>query len=206
MRLFHSPASPFVRKVMVTALETGLAARIERVRAVVSPVARDPQVVAHNPSGHIPTLVLEDGTVLFDSGVICQYLDTLHDGPPLLPAEPLARARTLCQQALADGLLTAGVLMRYESALRPEALRWDDWYDGQRAKVRSSLSALSEVWPDHLRGPLDIGVIATACALEWLDFRFPDDPWRADHPRLADWLAGFAQRPSMLATRPSPVV
>lgn len=206
MKLFHSPASPFVRKVMVLAHETGLVSRIECKRAVVSPIARDTAVVALNPSGHIPTLVLDDGSVLFDSSVICQYLDTLHEGASWLPAAPLARARVLCLQALADGLLNAGVLMRYESALRPASLRWDAWYEGQRAKVQSSLAALSGEWLAHLSGSLDIGVIATACALEWLDFRFPDDPWRPAHPQLAAWLADFAQRPSMRATQPSPVI
>jgi glutathione S-transferase len=206
MRLFHSPASPFVRKVMVLAHETGLIGRIERVRAVVSPVARDEQVAKHNPAGHVPTLVLEDGTALFDSTVICQYLDTLHGGAPLHPVESLPRARALCLQALADGILDAGVLMRYETVLRPEALRWPAWYDGQRGKVRASLVSLERDWIAHLSGPLDMGVIASGCALGYLDFRFPDDPWRANHPRLAGWYDGFSHRASMQATWPDPVI
>lgn len=206
MKLFHSPASPFVRKVMVLAHETGLVERIERVRAVVSPIAPDEQVGIHNPAAHIPTLVLSDGTVLFDSSVICQYLDSLHDHPPLHPVAILPRARTLCLQALADGILVAGVLMRYESVLRPEPLRWQAWYDGQRRKVRASLASLEREWLDHLYGQLDIGTIAAGCALGYLDFRFPDDPWRDQHPALADWYAAFSQRPSMQATWPDPVV
>jgi glutathione S-transferase len=204
MKLFHSPASPFVRKVMVLAHETGLLGSIERIRAVANPVNRDAAVVAHNPAGHVPTLLLVDGTALYDSTVICQYLDTLHEGTPLLPAAPLPRARTLCLQALADGMLNACVLMRYESALRPEAQRWPAWYEGQQAKVRSSLDVLERQWMGPLNGAMDLGVIATACALGYLDFRFPDEPWREGRDALARWYEGFSRRPSMQATWPDP--
>lgn len=206
MKLFHSPASPFVRKVMVLAHETGLIEQLEQVRAVVSPVARDEQVVAHNPAGHVPTLVLDDGTSLFDSSVICQYLDTLHSGTPMHPVSPLPRARTLCLQALADGILNAGVLMRYESVLRPLELRWPAWYDGQRAKVRSSLNTLERDWTDHLRHQIDMGSIAVGCALGYLDFRFAEDEWRSGHPALSSWYEEFARRDSMQVTWPSPVI
>ncbi|RJG02817.1 glutathione S-transferase [Noviherbaspirillum sedimenti] len=206
MKLFHSPASPYVRKVMVLACEIGLESRIERVRAVVSPVKRDKLVVAHNPTGHVPTLLLDDGEVLFDSRVICEYLDTLHDGLPLHPREAMARAKTQCLHALADGILDAAVLVRFELALRPAELRWPDWVDGQWAKVLSSLNVLESRWRPHLADRLDMGVIATACALGYLDFRFPDRPWRVDYPHLAAWYEVFAQRDSMQKTWPAPVV
>lgn len=205
MKLLYSTASPFVRKVMVLAHETGLLPRLDLVPCVVSPVARDARVVPHNPAGHIPTLLLEDGTALYDSVVICQYLDTLHDGPPLHPPGGLARARTLCLQALADGIMDAGVLIRFETALRPEALRWPAWIEGQGAKIASSIEALRTRWRDHLDGPLDMGVIAVACALGYLDFRLPPDAWRPTAPDLAAWYDAFARRPSMQATRPRPV-
>ena len=206
MKLFHSPASPFVRKVLVLAHETGLIEQIELVRSVVSPVARDLGVVAHNPTGHIPTLLLDNGTALFDSTVISQYLDALHGGTLMHPDEPLPRARTLCLQAIADGILDAGVLMRYETVLRPEALRWPAWTEAQRTKVRSSLAALEQNWLQYLNGTLDMGVIATGCAVGYLDFRFIDDDWRADHPGLADWYGEFAKRSSMQLTWPAQVV
>ncbi|MCG6204972.1 glutathione S-transferase N-terminal domain-containing protein [Rhodopseudomonas sp. HC1] len=201
MKLYHSTASPFVRKVMVLAHETGLADRLERVSAVVSPVARAASVVAHNPTGHIPTLVLDDGTALYDSGVICQYLDTLHDGPPLLPAGPLERARALCLQALGDGIMNAGVLVRFENALRPPELRWQAWLDGQTAKIQSSLDVLERDWLAYLEQPIDIGTVTVACALGYIDFRELCPGWRDTVPSLADWYARFAERRSMQQTQ-----
>lgn len=205
MKLFHSTASPYVRKVMVLAIETGLAPQLELCPAVVSPVARAAAVAAHNPSGHIPTLLLDDGQALFDSRVICEYLDSLHDGAPMQPREALARARVQCLHAIADGILDAAVLVRFELALRPYAMRWPAWIDGQWDKVSNSLMLVERDWIGHLAGPLDIGAIATGCALGYLDFRFPDRPWRDHHPRLAQWFATFNARPSMLATWPAAV-
>ncbi len=205
MKLLHSTASPFVRKVMVFAHETGLADRLALASCVVSPVARDARVVPHNPSGHIPTLLLDGGEALYDSVVICQYLDTLHDGPPLHPPVGIARTRTLCLQALADGIMDAGVLIRFETALRPEPLHWQAWVDGQGAKIASSIESLRTTWRAHLHGPLDMGVIAVACALGYLDFRLPPQTWRPAAPDLADWYDAFALRPSMQATRLKPV-
>ena len=115
-------------------------------------------------------------------------------------------ARTLCLQALADAILDAGVLMRYETAMRPEELRWPAWYDGQRTKVRASLAVLERKWMEHLNGPIDMGVIAVGCALGYLDFRFPEDVWRTEYPVLAVWYEEFSKRPSMQATWPDPVI
>lgn len=186
---------------MVFAHETGLAGRLTRIDSVVSPIRPDAAVARHNPSGQIPTLLLDDGTALFDSAVILQYLDSLHDGPPLHPDDPLALARVLCLQALADGAMDAGVLLRYETTLRPPACRWDDWERGQWAKIHATLDRLSADSLPLLRTPLHVGTIAVGCLLSYLDFRFPAFDWRAAHPALADWYAGFERRPSMQGTQ-----
>ena len=202
MKLYHSPASPFVRKALVAAHETGLAERLEIATIALTPVASNTELNRENPLGKIPALVLEDGTTLFDSRVICEYLDTRHDGPRLFPADGRERWTALRRHALADGLLDAAILCRYETFLRPEERRWTDWIDGQRAKFRRALDAL-EGEANDFGATVDIGTIAAACAADYLDFRSLDDGWRDRRPRLAAWLGGFAARPSMQATRPA---
>ena len=202
MKLYHSPASPFVRKALVAAHETGLAGRIEIVTVAMTPVASVPELNEENPLGKIPALVLEDGSALYDSPVICEYLDTRHDGPRLFPADGPDRWTALRRQALADGLLDAAILCRYETFLRPEERQWPDWIDGQRAKFRRALDVLEDE-AAQFGDTVDIGTISTACAADYLDFRSLDDGWRDGRPRLAAWLEGFAARPSMSATRPS---
>ena len=202
MKLYHSPASPFVRKALVAAHETGLADRIEIVPVALTPVASNAELDEENPLGKIPALILEDGTALFDSPVICEYLDTRHDGPRLFPAGGPERWTALRRQALADGLLDAAILCRYETFLRPAERQWADWVDGQRAKFRRALDAL-EGEADSFGDAVDIGTIAAGCAADYLDFRALDDGWRDTRPRLARWLEGFVERPSMQATRPA---
>ena len=202
MKLYHSPASPFVRKVLVFAHEIGRAGEIELVSAAMTPVAGDADLNRENPLGKIPALVLDDGTALFDSRVICEYLDGLHDGPRRFPAAGAERWTALRRQALADGLLDAGVLCRYETFLRPAERQWTDWLEGQRAKFRRALDAL-DAEADGFGDTVDIGTIAAGCAADYLDFRSLDDGWRATRPRLGAWLERFAARPSMQATRPS---
>ena len=202
MKLYHSPASPFVRKALVAAHETGLAERIEIVTVALTPVASNAELDEENPLGKIPALILEDGTALFDSPVICEYLDTRHDGPRLFPAGGPERWTALRRQALADGLLDAAILCRYETFLRPAERQWTDWVDGQRAKFRRALDAL-EGEADSFGDAVDIGTIAAGCAADYLDFRSLDDGWRDTRPRLAGWLDGFVERPSMQATRPA---
>ena len=201
MKLFYAAASPYVRKVLVQAHERGLADSIALVPAATTPVKRDEAIVPHNPLGKIPALITDDGMALFDSRVICEYLDTLPGGPTLIPAGE-ARWPALTLQALADGLLDAALLARYETFLRPEPRRWADWLDGQLLKIDTALDQLETRWMPHLGGPLDIGVVATACALGYLDFRFADMGWRASRPALAGWYAAIAERPSMRATAP----
>ena len=199
MKLRHSPTSPYVRKVSVTALERGLDGRIERVPTDT----RDPKSdhAADNPLGKVPALITDDGERLYDSPVICEYLDSLAGGAPLFPPAGPARWRALRLQALADGILDAAILKMLETRRRPEALRWDGWVRLQGGKIGRALDQL-EREVEALAGPLTIAQIATGCALGYLDFRFPDEDWRAARPALAAWYEGFSQRPSMRQTMP----
>ncbi len=202
MRLYTSPASPFGRKVAVVLHETGLWPRVERRDLTTSPIDQNPALVAVNPLGKIPCLELDDGTVLYDSRVICEYLDGLHEGPRLFPAAGPERFTALRLQALADGVLDCAVGTRYETFLRPEALRWPEWIAGQKLKIARALDRLEEECASFATR-IDIGTLAVACALGYLDFRFAEDRWRDGRPQLAAWYERMAQRPSMQATRPS---
>ena len=196
MKLLYSPFSPFARKVRIAAFETGLQDRIE----VVPTSTEDPAsgLSARNPLNKIPVLETAFGP-LYDSPVICEYLDTLHDGPKLVPAAGPARWQALRWQALADGLMDAALLIRYEITLRPAEKQHDAWFERQKGKIRKALDQM-EADAAELDGPLTIGVIAAASALGYLDLRFADWGWRETHPRLAAWHAGFAERPSYIAT------
>ncbi len=198
MKLRYSPLSPFVRKVTVTLIETGLDDRVERIPTDVWNPETD--IAKDNPLGKIPTLVLDDGGVLYDSPVICEYLDSLHDGDKLFPASGPARWRALRLQALGDGMSEAGILRLLESR-RPEDLQYDKWTKRQTAVVFRALDAL-EAGMDELGPEFGIGQIAVACPLGWFDFRFPDLGWRTDHPGLADWFEGVSERPSIMQTVP----
>ena len=200
MKLRYSPASPYVRKVMVLALETGLAGKLEKIPTTVSPTKPSQDVAKDNPLIKVPALVLDDGQTLFDSPVICEYLDSLHGGAKLFPASGPARWTALRRQALGDGILDAAILTRYEG-IRPDGFKWPDWIEGQMTKVRTALAEL-EREADKLGGTVDIGTITIGCALGYLDFRFASEDWRAKHPKLAAWYASFAARPSMKETVP----
>lgn len=205
MKLRYSPTSPFVRKVLVLAIETGLDNRIERVPTTVMPVEPNEDLSHENPLMKLPTLATDDGAVLFDSRVICEYLDGLHSGPKLFPAAGKARWTALRQQALGDGMLDAGVLNRYETAVRPKDKYWAEWSAGQMRKIRNALTVLDGTAKDGgFGGLLTIGQIATGCALGYLDFRYAGEGWRERHPNLAKWYADFAKRKSMLTTVPPP--
>ena len=201
MKLRYSPASPYVRKCMVLAHETGLAGRLE----IVPTVTADPKsgLAEDNPLGKIPALITGEGDTLFDSPVVCEYLDSLHGGAKLFPASGKARWTALRRQALADGLLDAALLRRYES-MRPANEQSPAWDAKQKATIGRALDVL-EAEAERLgdpAGPVDIGLIAIGCALGYLDFRFAKDEWRSGRPKLARWFEGFAKRPSMAATTP----
>ena len=200
MRLFHSPASPYVRKVMVLLIETGQADDVTLVPASGNPMDPGTMPLDANPLGKIPCLVLPDGTPLFDSRVICRFLDD-RAGGRLYPAAP-ALWSTLMVEATADGILDAALLARYETHVRPEGTRSLDWRAAQLAKVDRALDMLENRWEAHLNGPLDMGQIAVACALGYLDFRFADHEWRGHRPALARWHATMNARPSLAATAP----
>jgi glutathione S-transferase len=202
MKLFFNMASPFVRKVRVFARETGLDKNIEEITTAVSPVQANASLAAANPLKKIPALVLDDGTALFDSPVICEYLDSLHAGRKLFPAAGPARWTALKLQATGDGILDAGVLCRYEMAFRPKEFQWAGWVEGQKTKWRGGLDLL-EREAGTLDGEPTIGGITVACALGWLDFRYGDDNWRNNRPKLAGWFEKFSARPAMTTTMPS---
>lgn len=199
MRLFHSHFSPFVRKVMVCAHELGLAGGIELLPSAAHPIERDAGILARHPLAQVPTLVLADGSALADSRVICEYLDA-RGGPRLFPAEGPARWRALNEQSLLDGLLDAALLIRYELTVRPEAERSVAWIAGQTAKIESALAWFEAAAP-AFGERVDIGTIAAACGLGYLDLRFGHLSWRARHPALATWHDGFSARPSMRETQ-----
>ncbi len=200
MKLWYSPTSPFVRKVTVTALETGLHDRIERVAAEL-PEPRA-EFLSDNPLGKVPTLITDEGLPLFDSRVICEYLDSLHDGHKLFPTEVPARWRTLRLMALGDGILDAAVLRRMET-LRPEKEQSPAWIERQKTKVARGLDMLEREVPRFHR-LVTIGQITVACCLGWLDFRYGTaEDWRIGRPLVADWYSMFMSRPSMVATVPT---
>src|SRR6185436_7392825 len=192
MKLRVNKASPFARKVRILSREAGLTGRVEELETTVSPVNPNEDLARENPLVKIPALVMDNGELLYDSDVICEYLDSLHSGKKAFPASGPQRFAALRRQALTDGILEAAVLCRYEMAVRPETLRWKDWIEGQRRKIFGGLAAL-ELELDKWSGDFDIGEIGAACVLGYLDFRFADWEWRSKHPRLAKWYESAAK-------------
>ena len=198
MRLRFAATSPYVRKVVILLHETGQFKDVELIPTNVWDPATD--ITADNPLGKVPALVLDDGTVLFDSPVICEYLDAQHDGETLFPAPGPERWAALRLQALADGGLDALLLRRMEG-LRDPAQQSEAWIGRQVAAVDRVFDAL-EREAASLDAGLTIGTIAVGCLLGYRDFRFGADGWRNGRPKLAAWYETFARRPSMLATVP----
>ena len=197
MKLYYSLASPYVRKVRMTALELGLDDRLELVLTDAWTVTEGlPQ---DNPLCKVPTLVLDDGTPLFDSPVICEYLNSLAGGT-LFPPDGPDRWTALRLQALADGLCDAAIARRLET-LRPESLRSATWIARQQAAMVRALDAL-EGRIEELSGAVTIGTLAVATVLGYLDLRFAEDQWRVGRPRLAAWFVEVGRRPSFEVTRP----
>ncbi len=200
MKLISSPASPYVRKVRVLIHEAGLADAVQEVPVKTTPMATDAGVAAANPLGKIPALVRETGPAIYDSRVICRFLDA-HAQAGLYPDARLWEVLTL--EATADGILDSAIGIVYERRFRPENLQSADWMDAQWAKISRALDALEKMWISHLSGPLDMGQIAVGCALGYLDFRHGDRNWRQGHGALDDWFAAFSQREAMKATHPT---
>jgi glutathione S-transferase len=196
MKLRYSLTSPYVRKVVVVAIELGIDGRIEKIPTNTADPASG--LSGDNPLAKVPALITDEGP-LYDSPVICEYLDSLQGAPRLHPAGA-ARWPALRRQALADGILDAAIARRLEE-LRPEGERSPSWVTKQQAKVDGALDALEREAGSFAKEPA-IDQIAVGCALGYLDFRFSADRWRDRRPSLARWYEGFAKRPSMVATEP----
>lgn len=200
MQVRVNAASPFARKVRIVLREAGLTDRVEEVQTAVNPVTPNADLAGQNPLVKIPALTLDDGSALYDSRVICEYLDTLA-GAKLFPQSGPERWRALTLQALCDGILDAAVMTRYEVAVRPEVHRWPKWIEGQRSKIDGGLAALEKMQP-AFGAQFGIGQVGAACVLGYLDFRFPEIDWRAAHPGLKRWFDDASQRPSVRDTFP----
>jgi glutathione S-transferase len=200
MRLYHNPASPFVRKVMIVLHETGQLGEVTLVPATGNAVDPGTMPLALNPLGKIPALERPDGPALYDSRVICRYLDDRAKGA-MYPQDP-ALWDALTLEATGDGIAEAALLMIYEGRVRPEELRFAPWVEAQWGKVARGLDVLEGRWMGVLNGPFRIGHVAVASALGYLDLRHGPRDWRAGRPALAAWAAATAGRPSVAATLP----
>jgi glutathione S-transferase len=201
MKLHWSPRSPFVRKVMVFAHETGLAGRIETVRTHVAMTQPNRDLMRVNPLGKIPTLITDDGKVLFDSTVICEYLDGLHGGEKLFPQAPEKRWQALRWHALGDNMLDNLVLWINELR-RPKPQQSPETLAAFDMKIRASLDLLDIEAATLGAAPMGIGHVVIGVALGYIDFRFPQLGWRNGHPAIAAWYESFSRRPSMKNTLP----
>jgi glutathione S-transferase len=197
MKLHHAPASPFARKVYACAIARGIDSQIELL--ATNPHQSPADLLAANPLSKIPCLITGDGTALFDSRVICEYLDSLEGGLALFPKAAGARFRALKLQAIGDGISDAAVMRRMESARPEEAARAANM-ERQKITVARALDVLEA---EELTQSVDIGTIAVACALGYLTLRFSHEPWREGHPKLTAWFAQFALNPCIARTKPA---
>jgi glutathione S-transferase len=201
MKLIGSLASPYVRKVRIVMAEK----KIDYEFALEDVWAADTTILQANPLGKVPCLIMEDGGAMFDSHVIVEYLDPLTPVGKLIPANGRERAEVKCWEALADGVLDAGILARLEKLQRPEAQQSAPWVERQMGKVHAGLKAISTGLADK---PFCAGIhytladVAVGCALGWLTFRFPEIDWRGDYPSLAKLFDKLSERPSFKDTVP----
>lgn len=198
MRLRASPTSPYARKVQAVLIETGLDAKVETVPT--DPWSADTDLPNDNPLGRVPTLIMEDGSSLYDSRVICEVLDGMHDGGHLYPTAGAERTKALGLLALGDGMCDT-LINKVVDTRRPQELQSADWQARQVATLRRCLDHL-EHNVGQLDGPVTIGTLAVSVALGYIDLRGADIAWRDSHPKLAAWQAGMEQRPSIDRTRP----
>lgn len=200
MKLFSSPASPYVRKVRVTIREAGLTEKVEESVISTNLLDSDAGLVAANPLARIPSLTRDDGPTLYDSRVICRYLDDKGKAN-LYPQSRIWEVLTL--EATADGMLDSAVGgISYEKRLRPAEKVMDEWMDAHWDKVARACKVINDRWMSHLSGPVDMGQIAIGCTLGYLDFRHDERNWRQGCDALSDWYATFKDRPSMKDTAP----
>ena len=196
MKLAYSPNSPYVRKCVALAIQRGIDKQMELWTVGTT----DPALLQVNPLSKVPTLVLDDGTALYDSPVICEYLDIVGDGPKMFPPAGPARWKALRQEALGDGILDATQPRRREIALPQDEGR-QTYIALQQGKVKAALAVL-EAEADGLGMLTTIGEITIACALGYMDFRYPNEPWRPGHPKLEAWYAKVSAMPAMARTVP----
>jgi glutathione S-transferase len=196
MKLAYSPASPYVRKVMACAIKRGIDDRIERLKIGTT----DPALLQYNPLSKVPTLMTDDGMSIYDSPVICEYLDSIGSAPGLFPAAGPARWRALTQMALGDGILDATQPRRRELTLPQDEGR-KGYIELQQGKVRRAVDLL-EKEADTLGALATIGEITIGCALGYLDFRYANEPWRPGHPKLEAWYTKVVKLPPLAETMP----
>jgi glutathione S-transferase len=199
MKLYGETISPFVRMCLVTAHEAGLGEKLMHVREKVNPTAVNPTLAALSPIGKVPVLETDHGHGLYDSRVIIEYLCHVAGNSKLIPDDGVKRFRILTLQALGQGLAEAGVATRYEIAARPQGLQWEDWLKRARTRMTAALDDLEANWMAVLPD-LNVGSIAVAVALSYLDYRLPDFGWKDGRPRLVAFHHSFEQRSSMKAT------
>ncbi len=202
IKLTHSPTSPFVRKAMMVALEAGLTGRLKLVPS--DPWNPEDPLPDTNPLGKVPALVAADGSVFAGSALVCEYLDSLHEGRKLFPEDPAERWRALRLHSLADGVLEAAVARIIEQLRRPKDYQWEGWIDRQNGKIAKTLDVIERAAAaGELAEEPTIGELTLASALGYLDFRFPDIGWRNERPALTAWYATMLERPSVAQTQPS---
>jgi len=188
MKFFYAPASPFARKVHITLIELGLQDKVELLFTPVVPGKPNADYVkAQNPLGKIPALQLESGETLFDSTVICDYLNSISSTIKLLPEGGTARFNALTRTTLAHGICESAVTLRYETFLRPEPQQWSVWIDDHWDKIDRTLTWF-ESNKSQWQGDVDLAQITLACALGYLDFRTPEYNWRDKNPAVAQWM------------------
>lgn len=199
MKLLLSPASPFARKVRVLLRELDILDRVTEQNVSTTALNSDPAVVAANPIGKIPALIRDDAPTIYDSRVITRFLNDTQGGN-LYPASRIWETLTL--EATGDGIMESALAMTYEIRLRPDAQQYPDWIEAQWEKASRGIAAVNNRWMSHLSGPRDMGHVAIACALSYVDLRHHSRNWRNGNDALASWHATFSERASMQSTTP----
>ena len=205
MKLTYSPASPFARKLRICAIELGLIDKIELVPATVSPDKLNEDYSRNiSPLRKLPALILDDGSTIVDSYVIAEYFDELAGGGKLIPTSRAKKWQVKSEHSITQGMLDAMLLCRYESAVRPENLRWPTWIDNQWDRAWQGLRRFESSGDILARTPLDVAQIGLVCVLGYADFRFPDCGWRKTFPKLDAFHNKMMQRESVKISVPPP--
>jgi glutathione S-transferase len=204
MKLTFSPASPFARKVRISAIELGLIDKIEFVPTAVAPGTPNDEYSQITPLKKLPVLILDNGDVVLDSYVIVEYLDDLAGGGKLIPASGAARWKVKTEHSLLQGMLDSMLLCRYEKMVRPEPLRWQAWHDDHWARAWNGMAYFEKQDETLARPQLDIAHIGLVCVLGYADFRFADCGWRKAFPKLDAFHQKMLERPSIKISVPPP--